>query len=121
MKIDSSLEASKENFINDFKLEAVLFDSGTWDNNNHESHVDLLSSNVANVKLTLLPGTALGFHGYVLGGRLEKPRLWSAEQVLEIPINLLVSLSLSLSLYVNFFGLPFPLINSQISTLLLFF
>ncbi|XP_022139268.1 uncharacterized protein LOC111010223 isoform X2 [Momordica charantia] len=80
VKIDSSLEASKENFLNDFKLEAVLFDSGTWDNNNHESHVDLLSSNVANVKLTLLPGTALGFHGYVLGGRLEKPRLWSAEQ-----------------------------------------
>lgn len=80
VKIDNSLEKRKRDFLNDFKLEAVLFDTGNW--NNHEGLADLLSSNVANVKLSLLSTTttALGFHGYVLGGRLEKPKLWSAEQ-----------------------------------------
>lgn len=99
VKIDNSLDTSKENFLNDFKLEAILFDNRTWDN--HEGQADLLSSNVANVKLTLLSATTLGFHGYVLGGRLEKPKLWSAEHVRKILINLLVSLLFFLSLHAN--------------------
>lgn len=107
VKIDNSLEKRKGDFLNDFKLEAVLFDTGNW--NNHEGLADLLSSNVANVKLSLLSTTttALGFHGYVLGGRLEKPKLWSAEQVMKIIINLLVSL-LFLCHYMSIFNLSFP-------------
>ena len=106
MKIDSSLEGRKENFLNNFKLEAVLFDSGSWDN--HDGNIDLLSSNMANVKLSLLSVTTLGFHGYVLGGRLQKPKLWSAEQVIKILIHLLLS-PLSLLHFANFYFLLFPL------------
>lgn len=106
VKIDNSLETRKENFLNDFKLEAVLFDNGTWDN--HDGNVDLLSSSMANVKLSLLSVTTLGFHGYVLGGRLEKPKLWSAEQVMKILIHLLLS-PLSLLRHANFYFLLFAL------------
>lgn len=101
VKIDNSLEPRKENFLDDFKLEAILFDNGTWDN--HEGNVDLLSSNMANVNLSLLSVTTLGFHGYVLGGRLEKPKLWSAEEVMKILIHQFVSFSsLFLLLYAKF-------------------
>lgn len=118
VKIDNSLETKKENFLNDYKLEAVLFDNGTLDN--HEGIADVLSSNVASVKLSLLSATTLGFHGYVLGGRMEKPKLWSAEQVLKILNNLLLSL-LFLCHCLLIFNLFFLLANSHISTLLLFF
>lgn len=78
MKIDNSRETSKDGVLTNYTIEAALYDTGSW--YNFDGYSDLLSSNVANIKLT--PSTAsLGFHGYVLVGRIEMPRLWSAEQV----------------------------------------
>lgn len=78
MKIDESRETSKDGVLANYTIEAALYDTGSW--YNFDGYSDLLSSNMANIKLT--PSTAsLGFHGYVLVGRIEMPRLWSAEQV----------------------------------------
>ncbi|KAK6271429.1 hypothetical protein POUND7_008527, partial [Theobroma cacao] len=78
VKIDCSREMSKDKVLTDFTIEAALFDAGVW--YNHDGNVDLLSSNVANIVLKTVPTGTLGFHGYVLVGKLEKPKLWSAEQ-----------------------------------------
>ncbi|XP_050381025.1 uncharacterized protein LOC126798186 isoform X3 [Argentina anserina] len=78
VKIDNSRETSKDNFLDNFTIEAALFDSGSWYSSGGSA--DLLSSNVANLKLGPSPSTTLGFHDYSLVGRLEVPRLWSAEQ-----------------------------------------
>lgn len=79
MKIDNSRETSKNTVLDNFTIEAALFDSGSW--YSIGGSADLLSSNVANLKLDLSPGSILGFRDYLLVGRLEAPRLWSAEQV----------------------------------------
>ncbi|KAM3685851.1 hypothetical protein ACJW31_11G150000 [Castanea mollissima] len=77
VKIDNSCEASKDRVLENYTIEAALYDTGSW--YNFDGHADLLASHVANIKLSSST-TRLGFHGYVLGGRLESPRLWSAEQ-----------------------------------------
>ncbi|KAM5551686.1 hypothetical protein ABKV19_026503 [Rosa sericea] len=78
VKIDNSQETSKDSVLDNFTIEAALFDSGSWYSSGGSA--DLLSSNVANLKLDLSPRTVLGFRDYLLVGRLEVPRLWSAEQ-----------------------------------------
>ncbi|XP_061995531.1 uncharacterized protein LOC133713503 isoform X2 [Rosa rugosa] len=78
VKIDNSQETSKDSVLDNFTIEAALFDSGNWYSTGGSA--DLLSSNVANLKLDLSPSTIPGFRDYLLVGRLEVPRLWSAEQ-----------------------------------------
>jgi len=58
-----------------------LFDSGSWYTS--DGNPDLLSSNVADIKLqpSSTPAPILGFHGYLLTGKLQSPKLWSAEKV----------------------------------------
>ncbi|XVF41109.1 hypothetical protein PTKIN_Ptkin01aG0254100 [Pterospermum kingtungense] len=77
VKIDCSRETSKDQVLTNFIIEAALYDAGSWYKN--DGNVDLLSSYVASIKLNPLPAGTLGFHGYVLQGNLEKPKLWSAE------------------------------------------
>ncbi|XVF00254.1 hypothetical protein REPUB_Repub03eG0269200 [Reevesia pubescens] len=77
VKIDCSRETSKDKVLTNFIIEAALYDAGCWYNN--DGNVDLISSNVSNIKLNSFPAGTLGFHGYVLVGKLEKPKLWSAE------------------------------------------
>ncbi|KAJ1413522.1 Immunoglobulin-like fold [Sesbania bispinosa] len=77
VKIDNSQETSKDNVLTNYTIEAALFDSGSWYTS--DGNPDLLSSNVADIKFQ--PSTApLGFHGYLLVGKLQSPKLWSAEQ-----------------------------------------
>ncbi|XP_022764757.1 uncharacterized protein LOC111309977 isoform X3 [Durio zibethinus] len=78
VKIDCSRETSKDKVLTNFIIEAALYDAGSW--YNHDGNIDLLSSNVANIRLKPFPTGTLGFHGYMLVGKLEKPKLWSAEQ-----------------------------------------
>lgn len=76
--IDNSKETSKDSVLTNYTIEAALFDSGSW--NTSDGNPDLLSSNVTDIKFQ--PSTApLGFHGYMLVGKLQSPKLWSAEQV----------------------------------------
>ncbi|XP_070681182.1 uncharacterized protein [Malus domestica] len=78
VKIDNSRETSKDSILSNYTKEASLFDMASWYSS--DGFADLASSNVASLKLNPSPSTRLGFHGYWLEGRLEKPRLWSAEQ-----------------------------------------
>ncbi|XP_048326178.2 uncharacterized protein LOC107412906 isoform X4 [Ziziphus jujuba] len=80
VKIDYSRETSKENILAKYTLEAALYDTGGWHKTNGYS--DLISSNVANLKLNLSSSRSAvpGFRGYFLEGKLGVPRLWSAEQ-----------------------------------------
>ena len=79
VKIESSQEIPIDNIFDNLTVEAALYDTGNWYNS--EESANLLSSNVANLKLTHSPMGILGFMGNVLEGKLEKPKLWSAEQV----------------------------------------
>ncbi|KAL4311317.1 hypothetical protein GQ457_01G048390 [Hibiscus cannabinus] len=77
VKLDYSRETSKDTVLTDYVIEAALYDFGSW--YNREGNVDLLSTNVANIQLNRFPTQTLGFHGNMLVGKLEKPKLWSAE------------------------------------------
>nr|XP_043631574.1 beta-galactosidase [Erigeron canadensis] len=69
--LDKSLET---NVLTDFKIEATLFDiSG-------DKGTDQLSTIVARFELQTPPIQPLGFHGYRLTGKVQNPKLWSAEQ-----------------------------------------
>lgn len=77
VEIDSSEETSKDSILANFVIEAGLYDTGSWYNS--DGCLDLLSSNMTSIQLN--PSTAsVEFPGYVLVGKLEVPRLWSAEQ-----------------------------------------
>ncbi|KAG8053927.1 hypothetical protein GUJ93_ZPchr0001g29589 [Zizania palustris] len=59
-------------------IEATLYDNyGPFDGLSS----DLSAANVVNLKLkpASKPRHCLGFHGYVLGGKIENPKLWSSE------------------------------------------
>lgn len=84
VKIDNLQETSKDTVLTNYTIEAALFDSGSWYSS--DGNPDLLSSNVADLTfqpdLTFQQSTApLGFYGYVLVGKLQSPKLWSAEHV----------------------------------------
>ncbi|KAL2478168.1 glycoside hydrolase family 2 protein [Forsythia ovata] len=78
VKIDKSTETSEDTIAVNFTIEAEIFDTGSWYTGN--GHVDLLSSNVAHLQLTQSVDYILGFIGYQLSGKVQMPKLWSAEQ-----------------------------------------
>ena len=77
--IDNSQETPKDNVLSRFTIEASLFDTNGWYES--DSCADLILSKVDNLKLNVKSTPLRGFHGYLLGGKLDAPKLWSAEQV----------------------------------------
>ncbi|KAL6989747.1 beta-galactosidase [Sarracenia purpurea var. burkii] len=78
VKIDNSWERSEEGILANFTVEAGLYDNGNWCGSDED--VGLLSSHVAHLELSPSSGVTLGFRGYLLVGKLQMPKLWSAEQ-----------------------------------------
>lgn len=74
-------ETPKEDILAQFTIEATLFDTGSWYCSNDNAHIDLLSSSVSHLQLDSSQNHYLGFVGYMLKGKLQMPKLWSAEQV----------------------------------------
>ncbi|KAL8246647.1 hypothetical protein R6Q59_007863 [Mikania micrantha] len=74
LEVEVILDKSKEGSVNtEVKIEATLFDiSG-------DECTDLLSTDVAHLELHSPPRQPLGFHGHRLTGKLQNPKLWSAE------------------------------------------
>ncbi|KAL8529235.1 hypothetical protein ACS0TY_006603 [Phlomoides rotata] len=78
---ESSIEAgswfkvSEDKFISNFTIEAEIFDTGT-----SNGHANLLSMSAARLQLTNSVDYYLGFIGYQLKGKLQMPKLWTAEQ-----------------------------------------
>lgn len=85
MNIDRSVETgswfktSEDKFIANFTIEAEIFDTGSWYTSN--GHANMLSTSVAHLQLTNSVDFYLGFIGYQLKGKLQMPKLWTAEQV----------------------------------------
>ncbi|KAF2322515.1 hypothetical protein GH714_017392 [Hevea brasiliensis] len=78
VQIDSTREIPKDKIFGNFIIEGALYDTGSWYSS--DGSADLLSSKVADIALNPSFDPILGFLGYVLVGKLEKPKLWSAEQ-----------------------------------------
>lgn len=72
MEIDSHKQDREH--ISTLSIEATLFDN---------SNSDMSAANVVDLKTKPKPegGPCHGFHGYVLGGKVENPKLWSSEEV----------------------------------------
>ncbi|KAI3844214.1 hypothetical protein MKX03_032285 [Papaver bracteatum] len=78
IQVEVKIEPVSDCLLTNFSLEAVIYDTASW--YECEEKADLLASSVAHLKLHQVPNPVLGFHGYILGGQLELPKLWSAEQ-----------------------------------------
>ncbi|CAI0461856.1 unnamed protein product, partial [Linum tenue] len=77
VKIDNSRASPKDDPCVSFSINAALYDTGSW----YTSDGSGLLSNIV-VNLTTIPSSdaILGFVGYTLSGKLDMPKLWSAEQ-----------------------------------------
>lgn len=76
VKIDTPQGMSRDRILTDFTLEAGLYDNSKWHENDRPG--DLLTSVVS--QLELIPPATFQFYGYHLKGKMENPKLWSAEQ-----------------------------------------
>lgn len=80
VKIDVMREISEDANLASLIIEATLYDNAGWCNSGDNSgKMDLTSYDVVHMKLKSQPPGSLGFHGYHLVGKLERPRLWSSE------------------------------------------
>ncbi|XP_043690942.1 beta-galactosidase [Telopea speciosissima] len=76
--IDDPRKSTNDNILANFTIEARIYDTGKW--YECDGNIDLHSFNVAHMELDSSPSTLPGFHGYILRGRLQMPKLWSAEE-----------------------------------------
>ncbi|XP_051228311.1 uncharacterized protein [Lolium perenne] len=81
IEVEVEIDSNKQDreHVPTFSIEATIFDnSGPSDGLNS----DMSAANVVNLKSKPNPkgGPCHGFHGYVLGGKMENPKLWSGEK-----------------------------------------
>lgn len=76
VKIDNS-QADCKDSSPELVIEAKLYDTSCWYD---QEGMILLSSHACDLKFTHSFSATQGCHDYVLQGKLEQPRLWSAEQ-----------------------------------------
>jgi hypothetical protein len=78
VKIDSQKQDREH--VSTLSIEAALYDNSGSSNS---LDGDLSFANVVNLKPKPKPsrGPCLGFRGYILGGKIENPNLWSSEHV----------------------------------------
>ncbi|XP_073014816.1 LOW QUALITY PROTEIN: uncharacterized protein [Primulina eburnea] len=77
VNIDDSSVTAKDKFVENFTIEAEIFDTGSWYTSN--GPVNLLATSVAHLKMFHSVDYILGFVGYHLKGELQMPKLWTAE------------------------------------------
>ena len=80
MKVDTSQGTSRDCILSDFTLETGVYDNGKWDEN--DASDNLLASLVT--QMELIPPPSFRFNGYHFKGKIDRLRLWSAEQVRDI-------------------------------------
>ncbi|KAF5191895.1 Beta-galactosidase [Thalictrum thalictroides] len=78
IQVEVIVDESKAGARKDFTIEATVYDTGKHFEN--DDNVDFHSSDAFNVELCPSPVPSYGFYGNVLQGRLERPKLWSAEE-----------------------------------------
>lgn len=68
----------EDKFVASFTIEAEIFDNGRWYTSDGPGN--LQSTSVACLQMTSSMDYYLGFLGYNLNGKLQMPKLWTAEQ-----------------------------------------
>jgi len=82
VKIDGLNENSEDVDVSSLAMEATLYDNTRWIScGANEGNMDMMPNAVAHMKLKPPPTWPLGFHGYQLEGKLDRPKLWSSEHV----------------------------------------
>lgn len=78
VEIDSHKQDQEH--VSTLSIEAALYDNSRLSNS---LNADLSSANVINLKPKpkQTGSPCHGFHGYILGGKIENPKLWSSEHV----------------------------------------
>ncbi|KAL2926777.1 Beta-galactosidase [Bienertia sinuspersici] len=76
VKVDTPEGMPRDRILSDFTLEVGIYDNGKWQGN--DGSIDLLSSVVT--QMELIPPSNFRFNGYHFKGKIDRPRLWSAEQ-----------------------------------------
>ncbi|XP_025816492.1 uncharacterized protein LOC112893400 isoform X2 [Panicum hallii] len=80
IEVEVEIDSHKQDWehVSTLSIEAALYDNSGLSNS---LDADLSSANVVNLKPKPKPtrSPCLGFHGYVLGGKIENPKLWSSE------------------------------------------
>ncbi|KAH9617726.1 hypothetical protein KSS87_001056 [Heliosperma pusillum] len=75
VKIDTPVGIPRDRILADFTIQAELYENGKW---HDDGLFDLLATKVE--EMELIPPASFKFDGYHFKGKIEKPRLWSAEQ-----------------------------------------
>ena len=106
MEIDSHKQDREH--IPTLSIEATLFDNSE---SSDDLNSDMSATNVVNLKTKPKPkgGPCHGFHGYVLGGKVENPKLWSSEKVRNLILGKFyknISITIELLYLITIF--PFP-------------
>ncbi|KAG9129366.1 hypothetical protein Leryth_016643 [Lithospermum erythrorhizon] len=78
VRIDGPKDIPKGRVLTDYVIEAAVYDTGNCSESTEP--LALISSDVAHLKLIHSTDMIFGFRGYLLEGKLERPKLWSAEQ-----------------------------------------
>ncbi|PIA48132.1 hypothetical protein AQUCO_01400605v1 [Aquilegia coerulea] len=78
IQVEVIVDESKASIRKDFTIEATIYDTGKHFENG--DNVDFHSSDAFNMELCPSPVPSYGFRGNVLRGKLENPKLWSAEK-----------------------------------------
>ncbi|KMT17108.1 hypothetical protein BVRB_2g041620 [Beta vulgaris subsp. vulgaris] len=76
VKVDTPQAMPRDCILTNFTLEAGVYDIGKWLGN--DEPVDLLASVVT--QMELIPPPSFRFNGYHFKGKIDSPKLWSAEQ-----------------------------------------
>lgn len=76
VKVDTPQGMPRDSILSDFTLETGIYDNGKW--HGTDGSVDLLASVVT--QMELVPPACFRFNGYHFKGKIDRPRLWSAEQ-----------------------------------------
>ncbi|KAK1279060.1 hypothetical protein QJS04_geneDACA016592 [Acorus gramineus] len=77
VKVDIFDRPAQDAILSNYSVEAELYDTGRL--NDVDGHMDVSTYDIVHLERGTFPKKVLGFHGYHLKGKLEKPKLWSAE------------------------------------------
>ncbi|KAF7040301.1 hypothetical protein CFC21_050210 [Triticum aestivum] len=81
IEVEVEIDSHKQDreHIPTLSIEATLFDNSE---SSDDLNSDMSAANIVNLKTKPEPkgGPCHGFHGYVLGGKVENPKLWSSEK-----------------------------------------
>jgi beta-galactosidase len=80
-QVEVEIDSHKEDWehVSTLSIEAILYDNSGPSDVFNAGHLSAVAVNLK--PKTKSVSRCFGFHGYVLGGKIENPKLWSSEHV----------------------------------------